>query len=60
MSLHVHTTPHGANEPGFIERGEAVRRPLVHPASVWQTVVAWLRDRGRTLTSSTIRRGTTL
>ena len=43
MSLHVHTTPHGANEPGFIERGEAVRRPHEHPASVWQTVVAWLR-----------------
>lgn len=50
MSLHVHTTPHGANEPGFIERGEAVRCPHEHAGSVWQTVVAWLRaicnDRG--------------
>ena len=43
MSLHVHTTPQGANEPGFIERGEAVRRPHEHGGSVWQAVVSWLR-----------------
>ena len=43
MSLHVHTTPQGANEPGFIERGEAVRRPHEHGGNVWQAVVAWLR-----------------
>lgn len=43
MSLHVHSTPHGANEAGFIERGEAVRRPHQHTGSVWQAVIAWLR-----------------